>query len=361
MLVHIQVYNYLQILYVIFNFGYLMYLSFCQWDLNDIEVHYNIIMVSYHIVSYRIWLIVKGRHLGLQPMDVESSTIPNTAPPSEGTSELFASTPVLPLLTTAEDILSSYGAGILTTVTTEKPSETTHGQVISTVSEYSRNTVTSMMLSYDSKSDTRKWNSMSSVSTEDSASTFMVNDVTTESAPDTSTVDLIVQTTTQAWDTPTKQHSNMAYYVTDIYTQTKEKPYVSTDHSSTQDSTQHTFISKVNSSMPTYILHNNTATVESNTRGDTTHGGTGIPANTKHLYNICTMLDQRRRRWADVVHILYKWSMFAGMVDTIDMTLYIIKSPRTMKAPFDVFFIILCSIVTPHPALFVLTLLITYV
>ena len=25
-----------------------------------------------------------------------------------------------------------------------------------------------------------------------------------------------------------------------------------------------------------------------------------IPANTKHLYNIYTMLDQRRRRWADV-------------------------------------------------------------
>ena len=26
-----------------------------------------------------------------------------------------------------------------------------------------------------------------------------------------------------------------------------------------------------------------------------------IPANTKHLYNIHTMLDQRQRRWADVV------------------------------------------------------------
>ena len=24
------------------------------------------------------------------------------------------------------------------------------------------------------------------------------------------------------------------------------------------------------------------------------------PANTKHLYNICTMLDQRRRRWAEL-------------------------------------------------------------
>ena len=28
-------------------------------------------------------------------------------------------------------------------------------------------------------------------------------------------------------------------------------------------------------------------------------------ANTKHLYNICTMLDQRRRRWADVVQNCY--------------------------------------------------------
>ena len=30
------------------------------------------------------------------------------------------------------------------------------------------------------------------------------------------------------------------------------------------------------------------------------------PANTKHLYNICTMLDQRQRRWAGVVQMLYK-------------------------------------------------------
>ena len=26
----------------------------------------------------------------------------------------------------------------------------------------------------------------------------------------------------------------------------------------------------------------------------------------KHLYHICTMLDQRRRRWANVVQMLYK-------------------------------------------------------
>ena len=30
------------------------------------------------------------------------------------------------------------------------------------------------------------------------------------------------------------------------------------------------------------------------------------PANTKHFYNICTMLDQRQRRWADVVQMLLK-------------------------------------------------------
>ena len=36
------------------------------------------------------------------------------------------------------------------------------------------------------------------------------------------------------------------------------------------------------------------------------------PVNTKILYNICTMLDQRRRRWADVVQMLYKCFVSAG-------------------------------------------------
>ena len=40
-----------------------------------------------------------------------------------------------------------------------------------------------------------------------------------------------------------------------------------------------------------------------------------ILANTKHLYNICTTLDQRRRRWADVVQMLYKCFVFAGMTN----------------------------------------------
>ena len=32
----------------------------------------------------------------------------------------------------------------------------------------------------------------------------------------------------------------------------------------------------------------------------------------KHVYNICTMLNQRRRRWADVVQMLYKCFGLAG-------------------------------------------------
>ena len=36
------------------------------------------------------------------------------------------------------------------------------------------------------------------------------------------------------------------------------------------------------------------------------------PVNTKHLYNICTLLVQRRRRWVDVVQMLYKCFVVAG-------------------------------------------------
>ena len=36
------------------------------------------------------------------------------------------------------------------------------------------------------------------------------------------------------------------------------------------------------------------------------------PINTKHLYNICTTLDQRRRHWANVVQMLYRCFVFAG-------------------------------------------------
>ena len=41
--------------------------------------------------------------------------------------------------------------------------------------------------------------------------------------------------------------------------------------------------------------------------------GTVFPVNTKHLYNIFTMLYQHRRRWADVVQMLYKCFVFAGL------------------------------------------------
>ena len=38
-----------------------------------------------------------------------------------------------------------------------------------------------------------------------------------------------------------------------------------------------------------------------------------IPANSNDLYTICTMLVQRRRRWADIVQMLYKCFVFAGI------------------------------------------------
>ena len=44
-----------------------------------------------------------------------------------------------------------------------------------------------------------------------------------------------------------------------------------------------------------------------------------FPVNTKHFYSICTMLDQRRRRWADVVQMLYKCFVFAGLRHMLHM------------------------------------------
>ena len=38
----------------------------------------------------------------------------------------------------------------------------------------------------------------------------------------------------------------------------------------------------------------------------------GTPANTQHFYNICKPSDQRLRRWAVVVQMLYKCFVFAG-------------------------------------------------
>ena len=58
-----------------------------------------------------------------------------------------------------------------------------------------------------------------------------------------------------------------------------------------------------------------------NPRIDTLHWGQrltrdacpALPVNTKHLYNICTMLAQRRRRWTDVVQMLCKCFVFSGL------------------------------------------------
>ena len=40
-------------------------------------------------------------------------------------------------------------------------------------------------------------------------------------------------------------------------------------------------------------------------------------AKTKHLYNICTMLAQRLRRWSNVVQMLYKCFVFTGTLYSI--------------------------------------------
>ena len=41
------------------------------------------------------------------------------------------------------------------------------------------------------------------------------------------------------------------------------------------------------------------------------------PANTKHLYNICTTSAQRLRRWSNIIQMLYKCFVFTGHVDIV--------------------------------------------
>ena len=41
---------------------------------------------------------------------------------------------------------------------------------------------------------------------------------------------------------------------------------------------------------------------------------TWFPVNTKYLNNNCTMPDQRRKRWADVVQLLYKCFVYAALI-----------------------------------------------
>ena len=45
----------------------------------------------------------------------------------------------------------------------------------------------------------------------------------------------------------------------------------------------------------------------------------GITANTNHLYNICTMLNQHRRRCAGVVQMLYTCFVYAGIAEPFDL------------------------------------------
>ena len=56
-----------------------------------------------------------------------------------------------------------------------------------------------------------------------------------------------------------------------------------------------------------------------------------IPVNTKHFYNICTMLDQRRKRWADVLQMLYKCFVFTGKFKCPDRSMVLYISPTSHK------------------------------
>ena len=40
-----------------------------------------------------------------------------------------------------------------------------------------------------------------------------------------------------------------------------------------------------------------------------------LPANTKHLYNICTTSAQRLRRWANIVQMLHKCFVLTDLVE----------------------------------------------
>ena len=59
------------------------------------------------------------------------------------------------------------------------------------------------------------------------------------------------------------------------------------------------------------------------------------PANTNHFYNICTMLDQRQRRWTDFVQMLYKCFVFHAniFIYSVHVCTRIQHSPATLSAP----------------------------
>ena len=55
-----------------------------------------------------------------------------------------------------------------------------------------------------------------------------------------------------------------------------------------------------------------------------------LTANTKHLYIVRTMLNQRQRRWADVVQMLYKCFVFAGVIAMWSMARSIVNHHNFM-------------------------------
>ena len=57
----------------------------------------------------------------------------------------------------------------------------------------------------------------------------------------------------------------------------------------------------------------------------------GNPVSTKHLHNICTMMDQRRKLWGDVVQMLYKCFVFAGRCESYGYVLITEKINVTSK------------------------------
>ena len=43
------------------------------------------------------------------------------------------------------------------------------------------------------------------------------------------------------------------------------------------------------------------------------YAASNIPANTKHLYNICATSVQRLRRWSNILQMLYNFFVFTGI------------------------------------------------
>ena len=59
-----------------------------------------------------------------------------------------------------------------------------------------------------------------------------------------------------------------------------------------------------------------------------------FPVNTKHLNNVCTMFGQRGKRWADVVQMLCKCFVFAGMASYLTSKWTPRSAPCTAQTTF---------------------------